>query len=97
MALTKTQRKKLRDAGMDDAAMKRLGAILDADDEDDAPKTGGKVTVYEGPEAESVLERIFGKAAASSDDADDADDDADDEDEDDDQDDSPQASVRWFR
>jgi hypothetical protein len=94
VALTKAQRKKLRDAGMDDDALKKLGAILDDDDEDEGDKPAGRrVVVYEGDDADSLIERLFGKASAK--DEGDEDDEGDEGDED--QDDAPQANVRWFR
>jgi len=100
VALTKAQRKALADEGLGKAELAKLETILGGDaDNDDAgsngstkTKGGKRVVVYEGDDAESFMQKLFG--GSSDDDADeDDDDDADDADDDD----APATGPKWFR
>lgn len=100
MPLSKTERRKLVET-MGEKNVKRLEAELakeQANGNGSGGGRGGRVVVYEGEQAESFLERLFGKSDEAEADDDTAGDDGEDEEGDEDEEDEqPKVSNRWFR
>jgi hypothetical protein len=111
VSLSKAQRKRFTDRGLSKAEIDEMETMLDADNGEggngDKPTGSGRVVVYEGGDAESFMERMFGGAggggtSSTKDEADDAggaDEDAgtDDAGDDEGSDEEPGAKNKWFR
>lgn len=100
MALSKAKKDKLKAAGLNASALKKLEEILDADDGDadngDKPSGSRRVVVYEGDDAESFMVKMFGGKPKDEDEGSEGDE-SDEGDEDDEGDEEPPSGPKWFR